>query len=325
MSFMIFVVMAVIIAIFGGGAFFVLNKTQQKKVRDRSLSVIRGHVKVEGKKSEKDLRDRRRAEIARKLQEEGKDGKAKKEGGLKDRLVQAGLEITVKRFWLYSAISGIFSLLLMLMAGKGVLVTVLVTFVGFLGLPRYILRWRIKRRQKQFLENFADALEAMVRLLKAGMPVGEAIAMASREFEGPIGEEMTRIYEAQKIGVSLAEATLESARRMPLTEMQMFATGISIQAQTGSSLSEVLLNLARVIRARYRLKRKVQALSSEAKASAMIIGSLPFLIGTGLYFINGQYMSVLFNTSNGQAWLIGSAVWMSLGCLIMRAMINFKI
>ncbi|MDB5490402.1 MAG: bacterial type secretion system domain protein [Micavibrio sp.] len=325
MSPIILIVMLCIIAIFGGGTLFILNKAQQKKSRDRSLSVIRGHMKVEGKKSEKDLQDKRRAEIARKLQEEGKEGKAKKEGGLKDRIIQAGLETSIKRFWLYSFGSGVLSLLLMLMLGKGLLVTFLVTFVGFIGLPRYVLRWKIKRRQKKFLEDFADALEAMVRLLKAGMPVGEAIAMASREFEGPIGEEMSRIYDAQKIGVSLAEATLEAARRMPLTEMQMFATGISIQAQTGSSLSEVLTNLARVIRARYRLKRKVQALSSEAKASAMIIGSLPFLIGSGLYFINGQYMSVLFNTPNGQAWLIGSAVWMTLGCLIMKAMINFKI
>lgn len=324
MSPVVLIVMFSIIAIFGTGTYFILNITQQKKMRERSLSVIRGHVQMDGKKTEKDLQDRRRAEIAKKL-EENKEGKAKKEGGLKDKLVQAGLETSVKKFWLYSFISGVLSLLLMLMMHKGLIVTLLVTFVGFMGLPRYILRWKIRRRQKKFLEEFADALEAMVRLLKAGMPVGEAILMASREFEGPVGEEMSRIYEAQKIGVSLSEATLEAARRMPLTEMQMFATGISIQAQTGSSLSEVLLNLARVIRARFRLKRKVQALSSEAKASAMIIGSLPFLIGTGLYFINGQYMSVLFNTPNGQAWLIGSGIWMSLGCLVMKIMINFKI
>lgn len=324
MSSIVIIVMFAFIAIFGTGAYFLLNLTQQKKARERSLSVIRGHAQMEGKKSEKDIQDKRRAEIAKKL-EENKEGKQKKAGGLKDKLVQAGLQTSVRKFWLYSFISGVISLLLMLMLHKGILVTALVTFVGFIGLPRYILRWKIKRRQKKFLEEFADALEAMVRLLKAGMPVGEAISMASREFEGPVGEEMAHIYEAQKIGVSLADATLEAAHRMPLTEMQMFATGISIQSQTGSSLSEVLLNLARVIRARFRLKRKVQALSSEAKASAMIIGSLPILIGSGLYFINGPYMSVLFNTPNGQGWLIGCAIWMSLGCLIMKIMINFKI
>jgi tight adherence protein B len=201
----------------------------------------------------------------------------------------------------------------------------LVGFTALFGFPRFVLKKKIQRRQKKFLEDFADTLEAMVRLLKAGMPVSEAIAMASREFTGPIGEEMARIYDAQKIGVSLQDAVLDAARRMPITEMQMFATGVSIQAQTGSSLSEVLTNLARVIRSRFRLKRKVQALSAEAKASAMIIGALPFLIGGGMYLINGDYIMILFTRPLGQAWLIGSAVWMTVGILIMRAMINFKI
>jgi tight adherence protein B len=191
--------------------------------------------------------------------------------------------------------------------------------------PRFFLRWKTKRRQKQYLDDFADALEAMVRLLKAGMPVSEAIAMASREFTGPIGEEMAKIYEGQRVGLSLQEAVLDAARRMPITEMQMFATGISIQSQTGSSLSEVLTNLARVIRARFRLKRKVDALSAEAKASAMIIGALPFLVGGGMYLINRDFIMVLFTTNLGKAWLIGSVCWMLLGCLVMRQMINFKV
>lgn len=324
MSGIIFAVMIVMIAVFGTGLFFLLNLKQQKKMKDRSLSVIRGQAKVEGKKSEKDLQDRRRAEIAKKLQDEGAEHKQKKVD-TKQKLVQAGMTMTVKQFWILSAIFGTVITALIFAAGYSLMVVFLVGFSAFFGAPRFFLRWKIKRRQKKFLEDFADALEAMVRLLKAGMPVGEAIAMASREFSGPIGEEMARIYDAQKIGVSLSEATLEASRRMPLTEMQMFATGIAIQSQTGSSLSEVLTNLARVIRARYRLKRKILALSSEAKASAMIIGSLPFLIGGGLYLINPQYMSMLFDRPLGQAWLIGSGVWMVVGCLVMRAMINFKI
>ena len=175
------------------------------------------------------------------------------------------------------------------------------------------------------MSEFSDALEAMVRLLKAGMPVSEAILMASKEFEGPVGEEMSRIYDAQKIGVSLPEAALEAARRMPLTEMQMFATGVSIQAQTGASLSEVFSNLAGVIRARFRLKRKVQALSAEAKVSAMIIGALPVVVGSGLYFINRDYMIVLFTTSIGKMMMGFCVFWMLCGVLIMRQMINFKV
>jgi tight adherence protein B len=197
--------------------------------------------------------------------------------------------------------------------------------IGLLGFPKYVLRFATNRRQKKFLEEFADALEAMVRLLKAGMPVGEAVSMVAREFTGPVGQEMSRIYDEQKIGVSLAESALSASRRMPLAEMQMFATGIAIQQQTGSSLSEILTNLAKLIRARFRLKRKVQALSAEAKASAIIIGSLPILVSTGLYLINPKYMIVLFTVTKGKI-LVGCAItWMTIGIVVMKQMINFKV
>jgi len=202
---------------------------------------------------------------------------------------------------------------------------VLSGIISFFGIPRFILRQLTKRRQKAFLEEFADALEAMVRLLKAGMPVGEAVSMIAREFDGPVGEEMERIYDKQKIGIPLHEAALEGCRRMPLTEMQMFATGLAIQAQTGSSLSEVLSNLAHVIRARFRLKRKILALSSEAIASASIIGALPPLVGFGLWAVNPEYLEPLLTTPNGKNLLIGAVVWMSIGILVMKQMINFKI
>lgn len=326
MTTMILIISLVFSAILGVIAYLVLNRREEARRHARTMSVIRGQAVVDGGKSEKEIQDKRRADIARKLKENGEAiEKEKKKDGLKQKLVQAGLSMSVKKFWIYSILFAIFMVVLMIMSGQKPHIILLVGFTALFGFPRYVLKKKIQRRQKKFLEDFADALEAMVRLLKAGMPVSEAIAMASREFTGPIGEEMARIYDAQKIGVSLQEAVLDASRRMPITEMQMFATGISIQAQTGSSLSEVLTNLARVIRSRFRLKRKVQALSAEAKASAMIIGSLPFLIGGGMYLINGDYIMMLFNRPLGQAWLIGSAVWMTMGVLVMRAMINFKI
>lgn len=181
------------------------------------------------KKSEKDIQDKRRAEIAKKLQENNDlENKPKKKNDLKLKIIQAGMSISIKQFWMFSVISGVVAVGLTFLIGQKPLVIVLVGITAFLGFPRYVLKWKAKRRQKKFIEDFADALEAMVRLLKAGMPVGEAIAMASREFSGPIGEEMSRIYDSQKIGTPLPEAALEAARRMPLTEMQMFATGLSI-------------------------------------------------------------------------------------------------
>ncbi len=149
--------------------------------------------------------------------------------------------------------------------------------------------------------------------------------MIAREFTGPVGEEMSRVYDKQKIGIPLHEAALEATKRMPLPEMKMFATGLAIQAQTGSSLSEVLMNLSGVIRARFRLKRKIKALSSEAIASASIIGALPNLVALGMYFANHDYIMVLFTDPFGKVLLIGAVIWMCIGIAMMKVMINFKI
>jgi tight adherence protein B len=159
----------------------------------------------------------------------------------------------LERFWVYSFISGGIIGGLLMLTNVGALSHVFLTFFGFMGLPRFVLKFLAGRRQKKFLEDFPDALEAMVRLLQAGMPVSEAIAMVAREFIGPVGDEMMRIYEDQKVGITMGDAAKRAADRMPLTEMQMFATAIEIQTETGSSLSEVLSNIANVIRSRFKL------------------------------------------------------------------------
>lgn len=305
----------------------VLVMNNRSAQQQRAMAIIKGQAQTETKSSNaRDEQDKRRAEIAKKLKEKGgEDKKDDKKATLSNMLEQAGLSVSVRQYWIFSSIFAAVLAVAAKVFGASGLVMILVGITGLLGFPRMFIKMKIKKRQKKFLEEFADALESMVRLLKAGMPITEAIAMASREFSGPVGEEMGRIYESQKVGVPLPEAAMAAAKRMPLTEMQMLATGLAIQAQTGASLSEVLLNLARVIRARFRLKRKVQALSAEAKASAMIIGSLPFLVGGGLFFINTEYIGLLLHTLPGQIMMAGSAVWMLMGILVMKAMINFKI
>jgi tight adherence protein B len=320
---LILIVLPLIILIILGmmAALIINNRTAQK---DRALAVIKGRSASEARDKGRSEKDKRRAEIAQKLKDQTEGGKDKK-NTIKNLIEQSGLKISVKRFWICCVIFSFLVVILTKILGMSPFVTLMLGITGLLGFPRMFLKWRIKRRQKKFLEEFADALEAMVRLLKSGMPVTEAIKMAGREFTGPVGEEMTLIYEAQKIGISLPDAALSAAERMPLTEMHMFATGVSIQSQTGASLSEVLTNLAGVIRARFKLKRKVQALSAEAKSSAMIIGALPFLIGSGLWFINPDYIGILFSETMGRVMLIGAGIWMCLGIFIMKAMINFKI
>ncbi len=305
-------------------ALMLSNQAQQKQ---RRLAVIQGKASSSGEKDEKTIQNKRRDELARKLKDsELEGGKSRKKAKMAELLIQAGLSISTKQFWIFSLLLGVFLALLSKLFGQSNVVVLMMLITGSLGIPRFILKRKIKKRQKKFLEEFADALEAMTRLLKSGMPVSEAIAMAGREYaDSPVGEEMMQIYDAQRVGIPLSEAVTAATNRMPLTEMQMFATGISIQSQTGSSLSEVLMGLAGVIRARFRLKRKVQALSSEAKASAMIIGALPFLVGGGLFAINPEYINILFGSLLGQIMVAGSAVWMAIGIFVMKIMINFRI
>lgn len=312
--------------VFGIVIAFVLNSRAQQKKRMRSI--IQGNAVPEANVLDpKDEQNRRRAEIARKLKQSKEEEAAGKESKvtLPLRIERAGLQLSVKAFWINSVISMIVFAGIGLLLGQGPVMIMILAFVGLLGIPRFVLRTMTNKRQKDFLQEFPDALEAMVRLLKAGMPVAESISMISREYSGPVGEEMSRVYDKQKIGIPLHEAAMEATRRMPLTEMQMFATGLAIQAQTGSSLSEVLLNLAGVIRARFRLKRKIKALSSEAIASASIIGALPNLVAGGMYFANREYIMILFTDPFGKVLLVGAVVWMAIGIFVMKVMINFKV
>ncbi|MBI1326832.1 MAG: type II secretion protein F [Alphaproteobacteria bacterium] len=306
--------------------YLVYNLNRQRETKQRIFATIQGHSFTgNNAATEGQLRDKRRASLARKL----KDSEQKKDTGKKDTLrpllLQAGIEMSPLRFWIFSLLSGLLFAGLSSVLHAQQIIVILLSIVGVFGFPRFVLKKIAQRRQKKFLADFADALEAMIRLLKAGMPIAESVSMVAREFTGPMGQIMGRIYDQQKLGTPLAEAVMAGTTRMPIPEMNMFATAIAIQQQTGSSLSEVLGNLSRVIRARFRLKRKVQALSAEAKASAAIIGALPFLVSGGLYAINPDYMDVLFTTPTGKVLLTGALIWMGMGILVMKQMINFKV
>jgi tight adherence protein B len=320
------IIFVILLIVFGIIAFVFLKKEENKK--NRSLALVTGQKSITRLDNQQDNQSKRRAEIAKKLKESKEESEGKKK--IKKKTIslllgQAGLSISVKQFWIYSVISMFCFLGFAVYMGFSPFVTVMFTIIGLLGVPKFVLKRITARRQKKFLSEFPDALEAMVRLLKAGMPVSEAISMISKEFDGPVGEEMTRVYDKQKIGVPLHEAALDATKRMPLTEMKMFATGLAIQAQTGSSLSEVLMNLAGVIRSRFKLKRKIKALSSEAVASASIIGALPILVALGLWFVNPKYIELLFTDPFGKILLSGAVIWMCLGIVVMKVMINFKI
>ncbi len=321
--------MAIVIAILLAGgiaaAFFGRKEGQQ----NRNLAVIMGGKTGALAEDGKDKQvAKQRADISRKLKEAGDAAAEKKKDRttIRQMMVHAGIEAPVSRYWIASGILALIAWgILSALTSWPQIAVVFATFTAFLGVPRLFLKMKAARRQKKFLEEFPDALDASVRLLQAGMPISEAIAMVSREFTGPLRDEMMRIYDNQKIGLPLGQAALQTADRIPLTEVHMFATALQIQSETGSSLSEVLSNLATVIRARFRLKRKVKALSSEAKASAGIIAALPVLVTLGLYAVNPNYISLLFTTPTGKVLAGGAATWMMMGVIIMKQMINFKV
>jgi tight adherence protein B len=210
-------------------------------------------------------------------------------------------------------------------AGAPMLVLPGVLLAGALGLPRWFVSFRRTRRVKAFLNEFPNALDIIVRAVKSGLPLNDAVRLIANESPEPVKMEFRRIVDSQQMGISIPDATLRMPETMPCTEASFFGIVIQIQSQAGGNLSEALGNLSRVLRDRKKMKAKVQALSMEAKASAAIIGALPFIVAFLVYLSSPDYLMPLFNTSVGNLILGCAAVWMSIGILVMRKMMNFEV
>ena len=180
-----------------------------------------------------------------------------------------------------------------------------------------------KRRENKFLNGFPDAVDVIVRGVKAGLPLLDCIKMIALEAPEPLKSEFRAILETQAIGMPLGEACGKLYERTPLPEANFFGIVVAIQQKAGGNLSEALGNLSRVLRDRKKMKAKIQAMSQEAKASAGIIGALPIAVMTLVYLTSPQYISLLFTTSIGNMMLAASAVWMATGVMVMKKMINF--
>lgn len=274
-----------------------------------------------------DTKDTRRRQIQDSLKQVGKQEKElkKRRNSLRVNLEQAGLEISVKAYWVSACILGAGLAALSFVIYPNIFVVTAVLFVGIFGLPRWILKNMRTRRQNIFLNDFADALDVMTRGLKSGLPVTEAMKIIATESGPPVGPEFAEVVEGQRLGISLEQGIERMVERIPLPEVNFLAIVMAIQSKTGGNLSEALGNLSRVLRDRKKMKQKVQSVSQEAKSSAAIIGSLPFVLMGALTMLNPTYLSPLFNTQMGHILLIGSGIWMTTGVLVMRKMINFQI
>lgn len=248
----------------------------------------------------------------------------KRRVSIKGQIEQAGITLSLLQFWLIAGGVGAALALAGFIASHNIIGAAAGFFVGFLGLPRWGLSMMVSGRQKKFANQLADAIDVIVRGVKSGLPLGQCMRIIGAESPEPLRAEFKMLVDGQAMGVPLDQSLQRLYDRMPLPEVNFFAIVLVIQQKTGGNLSESLGNLSGVLRARKLMKEKVKALSAEAKASAMIIGALPIIVMAMVYFTRPDYIMILFTNATGHLILLGCAVMMTLGIIIMRNMVNFK-
>jgi tight adherence protein B len=242
---------------------------------------------------------------------------------LSSRLTQAGLDWSPRKFMILSGVLAAACFAITMLAGGGLIGAAGLALAAGLGLPRWILNFLKKRREKKFLKALPDAVDVIVRGIKAGLPLFESIKVVATDAPEPLKSEFHAIIETQAIGMPLGDACARLFERMPVQEANFFGIVIAIQQKSGGNLSEALGNLSKVLRDRKKMAEKIQAMSMEAKASAGIIGALPPLVMLLVYLSSPAYISLLWTHPIGQLMLVASALWMSAGILVMKKMINF--
>ncbi|MCX8497890.1 MAG: type II secretion system F family protein [Caulobacteraceae bacterium] len=241
------------------------------------------------------------------------------------QIQQAGLKITPRNFIILSAGVGLGVLLLALSLKVKLLLALGLGFAAGFGLPRWVLGNLVKRRLKAFTEAFPDAIDIIVRGIRSGLPLNDCLKIIGHECPEPLAGEFRRLVETMSLGGTVEMALAQMSARIPTQELRFFTVVLSIQQKAGGNLGEALGNLSSVLRARKLMREKIKALSSEATASAFIIGSMPPAVIILISVTSPAYMSLMFTVPKGQLMLLGGLIWMSLGIFVMRRMINFQI
>jgi len=293
----------------------------EKKAESRRASVAKPEpaTKRQTEKSQRSRREQVESTLkdleARRLKES--------KVSLSVRLTQAGLDWSTQKFMVVSGVLAAAFFGVAMFAGGGLLGAAGLAFAAGFGLPRWALSFLKKRREKAFLRALPDAVDVIVRGIKAGLPLFESIKVVAADAPEPLRSEFLAIIETQAIGIPLGEACARLYDRMPVPEANFFGIVIAIQQKSGGNLSEALGNLSKVLRDRKKMAEKIQAMSMEAKASAGIIGALPPIVMLLVYLSTPDYISLLWTNPTGQLMLVGCVVWMSIGIFVMKRMINF--
>lgn len=265
----------------------------------------------------------RRQQVESSLKEIEDRNKQEKKRPLALRISQAGLSWSKRKFFVISGALGFLAFAITLLADGSLLTALALAFAAGFGFPRWMLGYLKKRREKKFLAALPDAVDVIVRGIKAGLPLFESIKLVAADAPQPLRGEFLAIIETQAIGMPLGEACSRLYERMPLPEANFFGIVIAIQQKSGGNLSEALGNLSKVLRDRKKMTEKIRAMSMEAKSSAAIIGSLPPIMMFLVYMTTPQYISLLWTEPVGRIMLAGCMFWMGIGIFVMKKMINF--
>lgn len=268
-------------------------------------------------------RDTRRKDIQQTLKTQTEQlEKRRKNVSLQDQIFQAGLKIKRGAFVRNQLIFGGVVFALLFLVTEWYFAAIFGAAAGYL-LPKMYLKNRRKSYQNRFLDELPNAVEAIVRGVKSGLPLNDSMRVVAKEAKEPVKSEFQRVLDQQSVGKSMTEAVQILFERVPLPEVNFFVVVITVQQQAGGNLSEALTNLSHVLRNRKKMKSKIKAMSSEAKASAGIIGSLPFIVAILVTLTTPTYLLPLFETQIGNLWLGIAAVLMSIGIFIMKKMVEF--
>ena len=304
------------------GTMLVGGKSPTKEAQRRLQGVRYRHSESTNAKVESQLK---KAIAARKPTMHKVAGSGSRVEALAMRLNRTGKGWTLSHY-LYASVglTVAATLLIFLKTGAFLLALGVGVLVGA-GLPHMIVGFFIKKRLNGFTSKFPDGIELLVRGLRSGLPVTETLGVVATEIPGPVGQEFKAVTERIKIGRTMEEALQETANRLGTPEFQFFVITLAIQRETGGNLAETLSNLADVLRKRAQMKLKIRAMSSESKASAYIVGALPFIVFTLIYMINPSYIGGFFEEERLIVVGLGGLVWMSIGGFIMAKMVSFEI
>lgn len=321
----IIILRIVFVLIAAGGVFYgllspYLNGEMQAEKRKKSLQSS-STARTRAAERSQDATQRRK-QISDSLKEIETRGRRKRMS-LEAKIAQAGLQLSRTKYIVFSGISGaVLAVLLVGLGGKLIFAPVGLLIGGF-GLPMWVLSFIRKRRMNKFINEFPNAVDVIVRGIKAGLPLGDCLRVIASESGEPVRSEFKLIVEQQTLGLSVSEAVEKITERVPVAEANFFAIVITIQQKAGGNLSETLSNLSRVLRDRKKMKGKIKAMSSEAKASAGIIGSLPFIVTVLVWLSSPNYISLLWTNTTGIVVMSIAGVWMFLGIMVMKKMISF--